>query len=39
MPSFIYRLETYCGKYDNNPLVTYIDNDNLLNYLNNIENV
>jgi FkbM family methyltransferase len=38
MPCFINKLDTYCGKYDNNPLITYINNDNLLAYLNNISN-
>lgn len=36
MPCYINRLETYAGKYDNHPLVNYIENDNLFNLLNNI---
>lgn len=36
MPCFVNNLYTYCGKFDNNPLVTYINGQNLFNYLNNI---
>ena len=36
MPCYINRLETYGAKYDNHPLINYIENDNLFNLLNNI---
>jgi glycosyltransferase involved in cell wall biosynthesis len=36
MPCYINRLETYGTKYDNHPLINYIENDNLFNLLNNI---
>lgn len=36
MPCYINRLETYKNKYDDNPLISYILNDNLYNYLRNL---
>jgi FkbM family methyltransferase len=36
MPCFINNLHTYCGKFDDNLLVTYIDGQNLFNYLKSI---
>lgn len=36
MPCYINNLESYAGKYDNNPLINYIENDNLFNLLNNL---
>jgi FkbM family methyltransferase len=36
MPCYINYLETYGEKYDNNPLINYIQNDNLFKLLNNL---
>ena len=36
MPCYINHLEIYDTKYDNHPLINYIENDNLFNLLNNI---
>lgn len=36
MPCYINNLETYGRKYDNNPLVNYIKDDNLFKLLNNL---